>query len=281
MEGSLGTNEESDRLADDTAKRKLAADSGSECADSGEESKKLKKELNLLHAVGIATGQAIGSGIFITPTIVLRYTGSFGLALICWTVGGIIAIGGGLSYAELGTLLKTSGGEYSMLREGYSFWKKHPAERLTGDLLGFLAVWCLILLEKPGAVAVMALTAGKYLSQALAGGEPPPDISTRLLAISFICEERERERERERETLNTIISLFIVLVSVINSFSLKATAVMIAAFSFTKVLVLLLISALGIWQLVVGGTITYRNEIKCTKVPGTLAHALTCMQMST
>ena len=156
---------------------------------TGEDRYKLRKELTVFNAVTIVVGQIIGSGIFITPTIVLGYTGSFGLALICWTIGGVIAIGGGLSYAELGTLLKTSGGEYSMLREGYSFRKKHPAERLLGDLLGFLAVWCIIVLEKPGSLAVASLTAGKYLSQVIAGGDEPPDIAAKLLAISFICKD--------------------------------------------------------------------------------------------
>ena len=108
--------------------------------DSEDEDKrlKLKKELSLFNAITISVGFIIGSGIFITPSYVLEYTGSFGLAhvaLICWAVGGLIAIGGGLSYVELSLLLKNSGAEYSILKEAYSFRKKHFTEKILGELL--------------------------------------------------------------------------------------------------------------------------------------------------
>ena len=166
------------------ANRKLLEASCS--TDKVNEERQLKKEFTLFDTVNVVVGQLIGSGIFITPTIVLRYTGSFGLTLIYWAVGGLIAIGGGLTYAELGTLLKNSGGEYSMLREGYSFRKKHPAERLMGDLLGFLGAWYMAFLLKPGTAAVTALTIGKYLAQAITGGAEPAMITTKVGAISFM-----------------------------------------------------------------------------------------------
>ena len=86
-------------------------------AESGE----LKKDISLLSMIAFVIGLTIGSGIFITPTNVLKYSGSFGMALIVWIVGAFIAVAGGLCYCELGLLLKNSGGEYWYLKEAYNF----------------------------------------------------------------------------------------------------------------------------------------------------------------
>ena len=87
----------------------------------GDGKKELKKDLSLLSMIAFVIGSIIGSGIFITPTAVLDHTGSFGVALITWVVGAFLAMGGGLSYCELGLLLKNSGGEYAYLKEAYNF----------------------------------------------------------------------------------------------------------------------------------------------------------------
>ena len=56
---------------------------------------KLQKELTVYNSIAIVIGQIIGSGIFISSTQVLQYSGSFGLTLIFWTLGGLIAMGWG------------------------------------------------------------------------------------------------------------------------------------------------------------------------------------------
>ena len=51
---------------------------------------------------------------------VLANVGSAGMSLIIWTIGGIISIFGALCYAEVGTLIPISGGEYAIFYHGLS-----------------------------------------------------------------------------------------------------------------------------------------------------------------
>lgn len=146
---------------------------------------KLKKGLTLPHAVAFVVGQLIGSGIFITPSTVLERAGSFVLALLIWVIGAIIAICGGLSYSELGTFFKDSGGEYAYLLEAYSFKKKKPAFTVVGATIAFLFLWTSIVV-RPASIAVITLAFGRYLAQALAGGNQPPAVSVKLLAICLM-----------------------------------------------------------------------------------------------
>ena len=51
----------------------------------------MKKEINLFSGTAYIVGGMIGSGIFITPNRILALTHSFGLTLIVWVVGSIMA----------------------------------------------------------------------------------------------------------------------------------------------------------------------------------------------
>ena len=57
-------------------------------------------------------GTTIGSGIFASPGLVLLHTVSCGLSIVAWILAGCIALMGGCTYAELGTAIPESGGEY-------------------------------------------------------------------------------------------------------------------------------------------------------------------------
>ena len=159
-----------------------------ECEGGG-----LKKELSLFNSVTFVVGSIIGSGIYITASNTVKYSGSIGLSLVLWVVGSLVAIAGGLSYIEIATLIPSSGGDYAYLREMYSFGRRGERKRerrgeeetkgeedhtikdgdgggffvTFGNLLGFLFGWSTVILVRPASNAVQLLTFGKYFSHAL------------------------------------------------------------------------------------------------------------------
>ncbi len=151
------------------------------------EGKQLGKELNLLHMVSFVVGEIIGSGIFVSPYIALKYSGSAGLSLVAWGVGGLLALLGGLCYAELGTLLDKSGGEYTIFLEAYSFREfKKPWLECFGSLMAFLYAWATIFVIRPASSAIVCLTVGSYLARPFYLGCDIPPYVVQLLAMASI-----------------------------------------------------------------------------------------------
>ena len=133
----------------------------------------LQQNLGLLNGVAMIVGVIVGSGIFVSPAGVLSQTGSVGLALIVWTVSGLICLLGAVCFAELGTMIVSSGGMYSYIQEAF------------GGLPSFLYLWISLLITFPAANAVIALTCGFYILQPLypCGS---PDSAVRLIAAMSI-----------------------------------------------------------------------------------------------
>src|SRR4029079_9062694 len=60
----------------------------------------LRRTLSLRDLIVIVVGTVIGSGIFLTPGAVVQRAGSGGVALIVWTLGGVLSLLGALTFAE-------------------------------------------------------------------------------------------------------------------------------------------------------------------------------------
>ena len=98
----------------------------------------------------VVVGGIVGAGIFINPYIVAQRLDSPAWVLTAWVAGGIIAMAGALTFAELGVVMPRAGGHYAYLREAF-----HP-------LLGFLYGWALLFMIETGAIAAVSITFAEY-----------------------------------------------------------------------------------------------------------------------
>jgi APA family basic amino acid/polyamine antiporter len=104
--------------------------------------------VTLATAIALAVANMIGIGVFTSLGFQVRDLPSGFALLMLWVVGGVIALCGGLSYAELATAFPRSGGEYNLLSRIY-----HRA-------VGFLAGWlsATVGFSAPAALAAMAFS---------------------------------------------------------------------------------------------------------------------------
>ena len=146
----------------------------------------LKKAITPLSGIGFVVGNLIGSGIFITPSHILSYTGSFGLSLMCWLIGGVVALAGALCYFELGLLVRKTGGEYAILLEAYSFRKKNRWVEMLGSLVSFLYTWTSVFVLRGASGSIITLTCARYVIRPFFIGCEIPGTSVKLLALAII-----------------------------------------------------------------------------------------------
>src|SRR5687768_18561499 len=89
----------------------------------------LPRRLGLWSAIAIVIGSVIGSGIFRSPAGVANRLPGPGAMLLVWVVGGLFALCGVLTLAEVGSAYPRTGGLFVYLREGWG--------RLTAFLFGW------------------------------------------------------------------------------------------------------------------------------------------------
>lgn len=105
-----------------------------------------KKEIGVFGGISIIGGIMIGSGIFYLGSYVLERTDmSMGLALLCWVIGGLVSILGGLCFAELGACDSRAGGMVVYMNRAY-----HPS---VGYSFGFTS-W---VISGSGSIAALAI----------------------------------------------------------------------------------------------------------------------------
>jgi len=113
---------------------------------------KLVRGIGLWGATLLVIGNVIGSGIFLTTGGMVAELPSTVLVLAAWTAGGLLAMAGGLTYAEMGSMYPRSGGLAVYLAEAY------------GPVWGFLFGWACLLVILTGSVATVAVGFAEYFS---------------------------------------------------------------------------------------------------------------------
>jgi amino acid transporter len=111
----------------------------------------MPRSVSLLQTIAVSVGITIGSGIFRVPATVAAQLQAPGPILLCWLLGGIIALCGALTIAELAAALPRSGGIFAYLLEGY------------GPLPAFLFGWAELVVVRAAALGAIATIFAEYV----------------------------------------------------------------------------------------------------------------------
>jgi APA family basic amino acid/polyamine antiporter len=130
----------------------------------------LRRTLGTTDLTLLVIGNVIGSGIFIVPSSVLRQSGSVTAASLVWLVGGLLSLLGALSYGELGSMERRSGGLYGYIRDGFG---RFPA---------FLYGWTLFFVIGAGTIATLAVATANYMEQFTTLGS----LAKKAIAVALI-----------------------------------------------------------------------------------------------
>jgi len=120
----------------------------------------LERDMGVFDSVMLIVGSTIGVGIFVTTGFVAEDIAAPGFILLVWFLGGLLAMAGALSCAELGAMFPHAGGDYVYLRAAY------------GPLWGFLSGWASFFVTFTGSVASLALGFTSYLAFYLPAMDP-------------------------------------------------------------------------------------------------------------
>src|SRR6188508_2648750 len=124
--------------------------------------------VSVLVATAIVVADMVGVGVFTSLGFQVKAIPSGFSILLLWVVGGVVALCGVFSYAELGAMFPRSSGEYNFLTRAY-----HPA-------FGFVAGWVSATVGFAAPVALAAMAFGEY------GKAVVPDAPPLALAIGVV-----------------------------------------------------------------------------------------------
>ncbi|XP_058136098.1 B(0,+)-type amino acid transporter 1 [Dasypus novemcinctus] len=191
----------------------------------------LQKEVGLISGICIIVGTIIGSGIFISPKSVLRNTAAVGPCLIVWAACGVLATLGALCFAELGTMITKSGGEYPYLMEAF------------GPIPAYLFSWTSLIVMRPSSFAIICLSFSEYVAAPFYSGCNPPAVVVKCLAAAAI----------------------LVIVTV-NALSVRLGSYVQNVFTAAKLIIVAIIIISGIVLLAQGNTKNFENSFEGAEV---------------
>jgi basic amino acid/polyamine antiporter, APA family len=131
---------------------------------------RLPRHLGLWSAVAVLIGSTIGSGIFRVPATVAERLEYSGPVFLAWILGGLIALFGALTLAELAGALPRSGGVFAYILESF------------GPLPAFLFGWSELTVIRAAALGAIATIFAEYLGYFISLGP----MQVRLVAAGAV-----------------------------------------------------------------------------------------------
>jgi APA family basic amino acid/polyamine antiporter len=152
----------------------------------------------------VVIANMVGTGVFTSLGFQLLTIESGFVLMALWAVGGLAALCGAMTYAELGAALPRSGGEYNFLTEIY-----HPAA-------GFVSGWISATIGFAGPTALAAMTFAAYAASIFETADSPG--VQKLLATALVILLAIAHASNHRTSGATQLAFTIVKVAVIVTF---------------------------------------------------------------
>ncbi|MEJ0103150.1 MAG: amino acid permease [Bacteroidota bacterium] len=110
-----------------------------------------KNKIGLFDLTMLVISFVIGMGIFRTPVNVAAVSPTAFVFFMAWLAGGLVALCGALTYAEIGSRLPVTGGYYKVISYAY-----HPSVAF--------AINCIILVSNAASSAAVALVGSEFIT---------------------------------------------------------------------------------------------------------------------
>ena len=159
-------------------------------------------KLNLFSFTMIVIGLVIGMGIFRTAATSAKDAIAPSIYFSAWIVGGIVALCGALTYAEIGSRYPVTGGYYKVFAKAY-----HPS-------IAF-AINCLILVSNAASLSGVALIGSGYLLKLFPGNFSDIDkalVSMGAIIIFYIINLRGLKMSSMAQNILMVIKITMIVV---------------------------------------------------------------------
>ena len=163
---------------------------------------KEKDKFSATTATSIVIANMIGTGVFTSLGFQLLDIQSAPVIIFLWGLGGLLALCGALCYAELGTALPRSGGEYNYLARVY-----HPG-------VGFIAGWISATVGFAAPTALAAMTAGAYF-HAVFIEVSQTWVAVGLVVLTTIVHLRSRRQSARFQMVFTSLKVALIVVFIV------------------------------------------------------------------
>jgi APA family basic amino acid/polyamine antiporter len=151
----------------------------------------------------LVVASMVGTGVFTTSGVLLEQLGgSVPAVLLVWVVGGLVALSGALSYAELAAYAPASGGEYALL--GRTF---HPA-------VGFCAGVVSIVAGFAAPIAACAIAFARYLD-AVVPGVPQLPVAIAIVVLATLVHATHLRAGARFQDVATALKIALVALFVV------------------------------------------------------------------
>jgi APA family basic amino acid/polyamine antiporter len=181
-----------------------------------------KKQLNLFDLSMIVVSLVIGMGIFRTPVVAAARAGTPTIFFLAWGLGGLVALCGALTYAEIGSRYPVTGGYYKIFSLGY-----HPS-------LAF-SINCIELVSNAGSTALTGVVGAEYIGHFFYPGEVPAlfrgGVTAAAVVVFFVINMlglKMSSRVQNGLTLIKLLLIALLLASLFGTHPLPAPAVKMA-----------------------------------------------------